>query len=110
MDAIQQQKSFFSPFFSFHFVTLFGIGIALFVYMISNENQPLSSFLFSRNLYLLSSLVAIAIRILLWILIDKGTFFEIKRLILKLIQDVIVINVVILSTLSFIFLATTFFF
>ena len=110
MDAIQQQRSFLSPFFSFHFVTLFGIGIALFVYMISNENQPLSSFLFSRNLYLLSSVIAISIRILLWIFIDKGTFFEIKRLFGKLIQDVIVINAVILSTLSFIFLATTFFF
>ena len=105
----QQKKSFLTPFFSFHFITLFGIAIALFVYMISNENQPISSFLFSANLYLLSSLVAVVVRILLWILIDKGTLFEIKNVIGRVFQDVIVINAVILSTLSFIFLVETFF-
>ena len=106
----QQKKSFFSPFFSFHFITIFGIVIALFVYMISTESQPISSFLFSPNLYVLSSLVAVAVRVLLWVLIDKGTFFEIRHLLVRLIWDVIVINAVILSTLSSIFIAETFFF
>ena len=106
----QQKKSFLSPFFSFHFITVFGIVIAFFVYMKSTESQPISSFLFSPNLYILSSLVAVAVRILLWVLVDKGTFFEIGRLIGRLVQDVIVINVVILSTLSSIFIAETFFF
>ena len=106
----QQKNSFLSPFFSFHFITLFGIAIALFVYMISNENQPISSFLFKPNLYILSSLIAVAVRLLLWVLVDKGTFFEIRRVLGKIIQDVIVINVVILSTLSSIFIVETFFF
>lgn len=105
----QQQKSLFTPFFSFNFTTLVGIIIAFFVYMISSEKQPLSSFLFSLNLYILSSLIAISIRLLLWIAIDKGTFFEIKNVIGRIFQDVIVVNVVILSTLSFIFLVETFF-
>ena len=107
---MQQKKSFFSPFFAFHFVTLMGIAIAFFVWMISNDKQPLSSFLFSPNLYLISSSMAVIIRLLLWIAIDKGTLFEIKHVFGRIILDVIVINVVILSTLSSIFIAETFFF
>ena len=105
----KNKRSFLSPFFSFHFVTVFGILIAFFVYMLSNNNRPLASFIFSRNLYILSSLIAIATRLLLWVLVDKGTFFEIKRVIGRIIQDVIIINVVILSTLGSIFIIETFF-
>ncbi|MGN0919850.1 MAG: hypothetical protein ACI4OR_03755 [Alphaproteobacteria bacterium] len=106
----QQQNSFLAPFFAFHFITLAGIGIAFFIWMISSESQPVSSFLFSPNLYIISSLVAVAVRLLLWIAVDKGTFFEIRRVLGRIIQDVIVINAVILSTLSSIFIAETFFF
>ena len=107
---IQRKNSFLSPFFAFHFITLAGIAIACFVWMISTENQPISTFLFSPNLYIISSLIAIAVRLLLWITIDKGTFFEIGHILGRLILDVIVINVVILSTLSSIFILETFFF
>lgn len=107
---IQQKKSFIAPFFSFHFITISGIIIALFVYMISTESRPISYFLFAPNLYLLSTLVAVAVRVLLWVLVDKGTFFEIGRLIGRLVRDVIIINVVILSMLSSIFIAETYFF
>lgn len=106
----EQKKSFLSPFFAFHFITLSGILIACFVWMISSESQPVSSFLFSSNLYILSSLVAVAVRLLLWVTVDKGTFFEISRVFGRIIRDVIIINVVILSTLSSIFIAETFFF
>ena len=105
-----QQKSFFSPFFAFHFTTLAGIVIACIVWSMSSENQPISGFLFSPNLYLIASLVAVAIRLLLWITVDRGTFFEISRVFWRIIQDVIIINAVILSTLSSIFIAETFFF
>ena len=104
-----QKRSFWAPFFSFHFITIFGIAIALFVYMISNENQPISSFLFSRNLYLLSSLIAVTVRLLLWVLVDKGTLFEFRKVLWRILQDVLIINVVILSTLSSIFIVETFF-
>ena len=105
-----QQKNFFSPFFAFHFITLAGIFIACCVWMNSTESQPVSSFLFSPNLYIISTLVAVTVRLVLWITIDKGTFFEIGRLFKRVIQDIIIINAVILSTLSSIFIAQTFFF
>ena len=106
----QQKNSFLGHFFAFHFITLAGIIIAGCVWMISSESQPVSSFLFSPNLYIISSLVAITVRLLLWIAIDRGTLFEISRVFGRVIQDVIIINVVILSTLSSIFIAETFFF
>ena len=106
---VQQKESFWKPFFAFNFITLAGIIIACFVWMISDEKQPVSSFLFSPNLYIISSSVAIAVRILLWIAVDKGTFFEIGRVLKRVVLDVIVINVVILSTLSSIFIVETFF-
>ena len=105
-----QRKNILSPFFAFHFTTLAGLVIAGCVWSYSSEGQPVSSFLFSPNLYIISSLVAATIRILLWIFIDKGTFFEIGHVFKRIIKDVIVINVVILSTLSSIFIAETFFF
>ena len=104
-----QKKSFLAPFFMFHFITLFGIAIAFFIYMMSSENQPVSSFIFSPNLYILASLIAVSVRLILWVLVDKGTFFEIKKIFKRMILDVVVINVVILSTLSSIFIVETFF-
>ena len=105
----QQKDSFLGSFFTFRFTTLAGIIIASVVWFLSSESQPVSSFLFSPNLYLISSAVAVSIRLLLWIAIDKGTLFEIRQLFWKILQDVVVINVVILSTLSSIFIVQTFF-
>ena len=102
--ATEQKNSFLSPFFAFHFITLAGIAIAFFVWMISSESQSVSAFLFSPNLYIISSAVAVAVRLLLWITIDKGTLFEISKVFWRIIQDVIIINAVILSTLSSIFI------
>lgn len=104
-----QKESFFTPFFAFHFIPLLGMVIAIFVFGISSENQPLSSFIFSLKLYLISSLLAIAVRLLLWIAVDKGTLFEIKNIFWKIVMDILVVNAVLLSTLSFIFIVTTFF-
>ena len=106
----QQNNSFLTHFFAFHFTTLAGIIIACCVWTMSSENQPISGFLFSSTLYIISSIVAIAIRLLLWIAVDRGTLFEIKRVFWRILQDVVIINVVILSTLSSIFIAETFFF
>ena len=104
-----QRRSFLTPFFAFHFITLFGILIALFIYMMSSENQPLHSFIFSPNLYIIASLIAISVRLFLWILVDKGTCFEINKIFKRMLLDVVVINVVILSTLSSLFIVKTFF-
>ena len=105
---MEQNKSFLGAFFSFNLAIVFGIVIGLFVNAISSEVQPVSSFLFAPTLYIISSVMAISIRLVLWLTMEKGTMFEFKHVLLFMIRDVIVINAVILSTLSFIFLWETY--
>ena len=82
--------------------------MALYVFSLRTEARPLSSFLFNPTLYLVASLVAIAVRIILWVVVDKGTFYEFSHSIIHTIEDCIVINVVLLCMLSFLFLVTSF--
>ena len=105
---MEQNKSFLSAFFSFNLAVLAGIIIGLFVNAISSEVQPVSSFLFAPTLYIISSISAASIRLVLWLTMEKGTMFELKHVIMYMIRDVVVINAVILSTLSFIFLWETY--
>ena len=94
--------------FSFRFVSLCGIVMALYVFSLQNEARPLTSFLFSPTLYLVASLVAIGIRIILWVVVDKGTFYEFSHSLVSTIEDCIIINLVLLCTLSFLFFVTSF--
>lgn len=105
---MEQNKSFLGAFFSFNLSVIAGIIIGLFVNMIATEVKPVSTFLFDPTLYIISSVSAASIRLVLWLTVDKGTLFEIRRVILYIIRDVIIINAVILSTLSFIFLWETY--
>lgn len=105
---MEQGKSFFGAFFSFNFAVLMGIIIGLFVNVISSDTQPISSFLFAPTLYIISTVLAASVRLVLWLTMEKGTMFEIKHVILYMFRDIIVINVVILSTLSAIFLWETY--
>ena len=105
---MEQNKSFLGAFFSFNLAVISGIIIGLFVNAISTEQRPVSSFLFAPTLYIISSVIAISIRLVLWLTMERGTMFEFKRVLLYMIRDVIVINAVILSTLSFIFLWETY--
>ena len=100
--------SFFHKLFSFRFISLCGIIIALYVFSLRSETRTLSSFLFSPNLYLVASLVAISVRIVLWIVVDKGTFYEFSRVLWHTLEDCVIINIVVLCTLSFLFLITSF--
>lgn len=100
----QTEQSFFKSFFSFNLTILSGIIVALIIHFFSSETRPIWSFLFSPSVYVITSMVAITIRLFLWLTIDKGTMFVLGKVIKKAIQDVIIINVVVLSTLSFIFL------
>ncbi len=102
------KKSFFSPFFSFNLTIITGIIIGCFINLISSEVRPVSSFLFSPTLYIISSLVAITFRLVWWMAMEKGTMFEAKHVIIQIFQDILVINAVILSTLSAIFLWETY--
>ncbi len=105
---MEQNKSFISPFFSFNLTVIFGIIIGIFVNEISTEARPVSSFLFAPTLYIVSSVLAASVRLVLWLILEKGTMFEIKHVFMYMLRDIIVINAVILSTLSFIFLWETY--
>ena len=100
--------SFLHKLFSFRFVSLCGFIIAFYVFSLRSETRPLTSFLVTPTLYVVSSLVAVAVRIILWIAVDKGTFYEFSRVLWRTVEDCIIINLVVLCTLSFLFLVTSF--
>ena len=100
--------SFLHRLFSFRFISLCGIVIAFYVFSLRSETRPLTSFLFNPTLYIVSSLVAISVRIVLWIAVDKGTFYEFSRVLWHTLEDCLIINLVVLCTLSFLFLVTSF--
>ena len=104
----ETQRSFLGSFFAFNLTTIAGIIIAIILHLYASESHPIWSFLFGPTIYIISSAVAIAIRLVLWIALEKGTMFEAKHVFFKTIRDIIVINLVVLSTLSFLFLITTF--
>ena len=106
---MEQKKSLFNAFFSFNLTVICGILIGLFVNTISTEAKPVSTFLFDPTLYIVSSVLAIGFRLFWWLTLEKGTMFEAKHVFVRTIQDIIVINVVVLSTLSAIFLWETYF-
>lgn len=105
---MDQNQSFLGAFFSFNLAVISGIIIGLFVNAVSSEQQPVSSFLFAPTLYIISSVLAAAIRLVIWLTMQRGTMYEFKHVLLYMIRDVIVINVVTLSTLSFVFLWETY--
>lgn len=100
--------SFLHKLFAFRFVSLCGIIIAFGVFSLRSETKPLSSFLTQPTLYIVPSLVAIGVRIVLWVTVDEGTFYEFHKLIMRTIEDCIIINIVVLCMLSFLFLVTSF--
>ena len=106
---MEQKKSLFSAFFSFNLTVICGILIGLFVNAISTEAKHVSTFLFDPTLYIVSSILAVGFRLFWWLTLEKGTMFEAKQVFVRTIQDIIVINVVVLSTLSAIFLWETYF-
>ena len=101
--------SIVSKMFSFRLVSLVGILMAVYVFSLRTDNRPLTFFLYNPTLYIVATAVAAVIRLLWWIFVDRGTFYEFGRNILRTIGDCILINIVLLSTLSFLYLVTTFF-
>lgn len=101
-------ESFWAKLFSFRLSSLCGILMALFVFSQRTEDKPLSFFLCSPTLYIVASLIAVAIRVLLWIIVERGSFYDFSRTIKRTIGDCILINIVLLCALSFLFLVTSF--
>ena len=101
-------NSFLHNLIGFRFVNVCGILIALIVWGMTSDAQPLSSFLFSANLYAIASLVAFGWHMFLWLVIYKGSTYEFGRQLKSMIQDIIIINLVILSFLGCLFLLYSF--
>lgn len=100
--------SILSKLFSFRLASFCGILIAIYVFSLRGEDKPLSFFLYNPTLYIVASLVAVAIRILLWIVVDRGSFYGFPNTLRRTLGDCLLINIVVLCTLSFLFLVTSF--
>ena len=101
-------ESMLSKLFSFRMSSFCGFLIALYVFSLRTEMRPLSFFLYNPMLYVVTSAVALVIRLLIWIAMDRGTFYEFPRQFKNALEDCVLINVVLLCTLSFLFLFTSF--
>ncbi len=102
------KDSFINKLFSFRFITLCGMVMAFYVFSLTTEARPLSMFLFKPTLYAVASLVALAVHIMLWVVVDKGSTYDFSRHLTDTIQDCVIINLVLLCTLSFLFLLSSF--
>lgn len=100
-------ESILSKLFSFRLVSLCGVLMAFYIFSLRTDDRPLSFFIYNVNLYIVASLIALAVRVLLWIVVDRGTFYEFFHRVKQTFDDCILINVVLLCTLSFLFLVTT---
>ncbi len=100
-------ESILSKMFSFRLVSLCGILMAFYIFSLRTEERPLSFFIYNSKLYIVASLIALAIRVLLWIVLDRGTFYEFGHRLKQTLDDCILINIVLLCTLSFLFLLTS---
>ncbi len=103
------KETFVQKLFNFRFISICGILMGFYVFSLQSETQPLSSFIFRPSLYFMASLIAFFVDILIWLLMDKGTFYEFSHFVKKLVDDCIIINIILLCTLSFLFLYTIFF-
>ena len=102
------KDGFLHKLFSFRFISVCGIIIAACVFYLQTDAQPLSSFVFNPSLYTVASLVAIGWHVFLWLVVEKATFYEFFRVVKDTFEDCIIINIVLLCTLSFLFLITSF--
>lgn len=97
-------SSFFRNLFKFRFINICGIIIALVVWGMTTERQPLSNFLFHANLYTIIALVALAFHLFVWLAVYRGSFYDFGRLLRNFIQDYIILNLIVLSCLGSLFL------
>ena len=96
---------FAKSFLTFRFIILVGIAMGLWIFSIQTEQVPLSVLLTETRIYLISFLIVLGFHILLWIIVQKASFYDIGGYIWRIIRDTIVINAVMLSTVATCFLA-----
>ena len=101
---------FLKPFLTFRFIILAGIAMGLWLFSLQTEQISLSALLTEKRVYWISFLIVFGFHILLWILVQKASFYDIGGYLWRIVRDTFVINAVMLSTVSVCFLTKTFLF
>ena len=99
---------FSKPFLTFRFIILAGITMGLWLFSLQTEQIPLSALLTEKRVYWISFLIVFGFHILLWILVQKASFYDIGGYLWRILRDTLVINAVMLSTVSACFLLKVF--
>lgn len=100
--------SFFKSFVGFRFSILLGLGMAIWLFMTQSEQQPLAAFLTSAHIYLIALFTILGLRLLIWVIIEKGSFYNITETIRNIIIDYITCIAALLSMSACLFLVQTF--
>ncbi|MDD3669340.1 MAG: hypothetical protein PHX68_03600 [Alphaproteobacteria bacterium] len=93
---------------SFRLTPIIGIVIGVWLYAMQTETRTLAAFLMEKQIYLLASLIVIGLHLIVWLIINKASFYDIKRFVVRLILDVLFVNIYMLCTVSALFLYATF--
>ena len=99
---------FFKPLLGFRFIILAGIIMGLWLFSVQSEQVPLSALLTEKRIYLISFLIVFGFHVLLWIIVQKASLYDIGGYIWRILRDFVIINAVVLSTVAACFLLTTF--
>jgi len=99
---------FMKPFLTFRFIILSGIILGLWLFSLQSEQVTLAMLLTETRLYLISFLIVLGFHVLLWIIVQKASFYDIGGYIWRIIRDTIIINLVTLSTIAACFLVRLF--
>ena len=96
------------PFLGFRFIILAGIIMGGWLFSLQTEQVPLSALLTESRVYMISFLIVFGFHVLLWIIVQKASLYDIGGNIWRIIRDTVVINAVMLSMVGTCFLLTTF--
>lgn len=93
---------------TFRFAAVAGIVMGVWLHLIQSELTPISSFLVSPRIYVISFLVVLIFHLTLWVIVEKASFYDIAKLLKSIVRDIVIINAVMLSTIAALFLFKTF--
>jgi len=91
---------FAKPFLTFRFIVLAGIIMGLWIYSLQSEQVALSMLLTESRIYLISFLLVLGFHMLLWILVQKASFYDIGGYLWRIIRDTFIMNAAMLSTIA----------
>lgn len=99
-----QSKTFFSGFFAFRWMSLFGIIAGVLLFLRQTMNLPFFAIIANLYLYLVALLFVLAYRFILWIIVEQATTYTLRPLFKNIILDYICFVVLMLCSGSACFL------